>query len=171
MSTFFKTERLLVRNLSAEDLDELFDCRNNADCARYQHWQDTSRDALDRFIKAYGSCIFPSEQPEQHYAICRMDNRLIGDLSIFYNSSDPCIPLGYTISQRFWRQGYAYEVLTEVIKLLRQRFPGVDIVGLVEKENLPSIALLKKLHFTEEGYSDKIHSYIFVYPAVKEEVR
>lgn len=169
MKRFLKTDRLLVRNLSPEDLDELFDYRNNADCARYQHWQDTSREALRDFINTLGSCTFPSSEPEQHYAICLADNRLIGDLSVFYNADDPCITLGYTISCRFWRQGYAYEVLTEVIKVLEQHFPGVDIVALVEKENLPSIALLHKLQFTEEGYSDKIHSHIFVYSAKKEE--
>ena len=44
----------------------------------------------------------------------------------------------------------------------------MDIVGLVEKENLPSIALLKKLGFVEEAYSDKIHSYIFIRSPAKE---
>ena len=102
MQPFLKTNRLLLRNLSCEDLDILYDYRNNADCARYQHWTDTSREALRDFINTFGSCTFPSSEPEQH-------------------------------------------------------FPAMDIVGLVEKENLPSVALLKKLGFVEEAYSDKIH--------------
>ena len=168
MQPFLKTSRLLLRNLSCEDLDTLYDYRNNADCARYQHWTDASREALRDFINTFASCTFPSSEPEQHYAICLSDNQLIGDLSLFVNEADPCITLGYTISYRHWRQGYAFELLTAVIKAIEQHFPAMDIVGLVEKENLPSIALLKKLGFVEEAYSDKIHSYIFIRSPAKE---
>ena len=144
MATFLQTDRLILRNLSPDDLDTLYLYRNNADCARYQHWENTSR------------------EPEQHYAICLTDNQLVGDLSCFYNEHDPCFTLGYTISYQFQRQGYAFEMLSKVLCAIERQYPGMDIVGLVEKENIPSISLLKKLGFIEEGYSDKIKSYIFV---------
>ena len=53
-------------------------------------------------------------------------------------------------------------MLSKVFCAIEKQYPGMDIVGLVEKENVPSISLLKKLGFIEEGYSDKINSYIFV---------
>lgn len=106
--------------------------------------------------------LFSFKEPEQHYAICLTDNQLIGDLSCFYNKHDPCFTLGYTISYQFQRQGYAFEMLSKVLCVIEKQYPGMDIVGLVEKENIPSISLLKKLGFIEEGYSYKINSYIFV---------
>ncbi len=162
MATFLQTDRLILRNLSPDDLDALYLYRNNADCARYQHWENTSREYLKDFIQKFHQSVFLSKEPEQHYAICLTDNQLIGDLSCFYNEHDPCFTLGYTISYQFQRQGYAFEMLSKVLCVIEKQYPGMDIVGLVEKENIPSISLLKKLGFIEEGYSDKINSYIFV---------
>lgn len=162
MATFLQTDRLILRNLSSDDLDTLYLYRNNADCARYQHWENTSREYLKDFIQKFHQSVFLSKEPEQHYAICLTDNQLIGDLSCFYNEHDPCFTLGYTISYQFQRQGYAFEMLSKVLCAIEKQYPGMDIVGLVEKENIPSISLLKKLGFIEEGYSDKINSYIFV---------
>ena len=144
MATFLQTDRLILRNLSPDDLDTLYLYRNNADCARYQHWENTSREYLKDFIQKFHQCVFLSKEPEQHYAICLTDNQLIGDLSCFYNEHDPCFTLGYTISYQFQRQGYAFEMLSKVLCAIEKQYPGMDIVGLVEKENVPSISLLKK---------------------------
>lgn len=90
--------RLFLRNLIPEDLEVLYDYRNNEGCARYQHW----------------------------------------------------------------RQGYAYELLCALLPAIQKAYPQTDIVALVEKENVPSIALLQKCGFVEEGFSEKINSCIFV---------
>lgn len=170
MATFLQTDRLILRNLSPDDLDALYLYRNNADCARYQHWENTSKEYLKDFIQKFHQSVFLSKEPEQHYAICRAtgaaDGQLIGDLSYFYNGDDPCITLGYTISYRHWRQGYAFEMLSTLLPAIQKAYPQTDIVALVEKENVPSIALLQKCGFVEEGFSEKINSCIFVKPPV-----
>lgn len=145
---FLQTARLLLRNLSPTDLDALYDYRNNEGCARYQHWENTSKEYLREWIERYAQSAFLSKEPEQHYAICRAtgaaDGQIIGDLSYFYNEADPCITLGYTISYRHWRQGYAFEMLRALLPAIQNAYPQTDIVALVEKENVPSIALLQK---------------------------
>ena len=84
---FLQTARLLLRNLSPTDLDALYDYRNNEGCARYQHWENTSKEYLREWIERYAQSAFLSKEPEQHYAICRAtgaaDGQLIGDLSYF----------------------------------------------------------------------------------------
>ena len=142
------TPRLFLRNFIPEDLEVLYDYRNNEGCARYQHWENTSKEYLREWIERYAQSAFLSKEPEQHYAISLTQGQLIGDLSFFYNEADPCITLGYTISYR------------------QKAYPQTDIVALVEKENVPSIALLQKCGFVEEGFSEKINSCIFVKPPV-----
>lgn len=160
------TPRLFLRNLIPEDLEVLYDYRNNEGCARYQHWENTSKEYLREWIERYAQSAFLSKEPEQHYAICRAtgaaDGQIIGDLSYFYNEDDRCITLGYTISYRHWRQGYAYELLCALLPAIQNAYPQIDIVGLVEKENIPSISLLQKCGFAQEGFSQKANSYIFV---------
>ena len=65
MATFLQTDRLILRNLSPDDLDTLYLYRNNADCAQYQHWENTSREYLKDFIQKFHQSVFLSKEPEQ----------------------------------------------------------------------------------------------------------
>lgn len=152
-----------MRNLCPEDSDVLFYYRNDSRCYRYQRYEDTSKTYLDKFVKTYAHCMFLSTEKEQHYAVvCKANGKMIGDVSVFYNGTDNCFTLGITISPLYQKQGYAYEVLNEVVLQMQNRYPAVDVVALIEKENEGSIALFKKLGFIEECYADSIQSYIFV---------
>ena len=105
---FLQTARLLLRNLSPTDLDALYDYRNNEGCARYQHWENTSKEYLREWIERYAQSAFLSKEPEQHYAICRAtgaaDGQLIGDLSYFYNGDDPCRQLVKSSATANWKR-------------------------------------------------------------------
>ena len=158
-----KTTRLYLRNLAPADVDMLFDYRNDSRCSRYQRYDDTSKPYLQAFVQTYSHSDFLSREEEQHYAIvCHENDRLIGDLSVFFSEEDNCFTLGITIAPQFQMQGYAYELLREVTMQLQTRYPSVDLVALIEKDNAGSISLFKKLGFIEEGYADSIQSYVFV---------
>lgn len=90
---------------------------------------------------------------------------MVGDLSWFYNPSDRCITLGYTIARPYQRKGYAFEILSALIRRAREAFPALDLVALVEPENIPSIRLLEKLGFQQECWAEKIYSFIYSIPA------
>ena len=53
-------------------------------------------------------------------------------------------------------------MLTEVIRQIQLRYPGMDIVGLIEKENVKSIGLFEKLGFVQECYAESMGSYVYV---------
>ena len=104
----------------------------------------------------------------KHLAIASKDtNELIGDLKVFLN--DPTITLGYTISWKHHRKGYAYEMLSAVIEALHAEYPQREIICLVEPENIASVALLKKLGFLDLGYAEKISSQVYGLWPVDEE--
>ena len=157
-----QTTRLHLRNLSPTDVDALFDYRNDSQSNRYQRYDDTSKAYLQTFVQNYSHSLFLSTEEEQHYAIVRNETcQLIGDLSVFYSEDDNCFTLGITIAPLFQKQGYAYELLHEVIVQLQNRYPSVDLVALIERDNRESISLFKKLNFIEECYADSIRSYVF----------
>lgn len=157
-----KTKRLYLRNLCHTDTDILFNYRNDSRCNLYQRYEDTSKAYLQKFVQDYSHCTFLSKEEEQHYAIvCNATCEMIGDISVFFSEADNCFTLGITIAPLFQKQGYAYELLKEVIAQMQNHYPSVDIVALIEKENDNSISLFKKLNFTEECYADSIQSYVF----------
>ena len=88
--------------------------------------------------------------------------KMIGDVSVFFSEADNCFTLGITVAPLFQKQGYAYELLKELIKQMQDKYPSVDIVALIEKDNTASISLFKKLGFIEECFADSIQSYVFI---------
>ncbi len=158
-----QTKRLHLRNLCQADAEVMFAYRNDSDCNRYQRYENTSRAYLRQFVQDYGHSSFLSKEPQQHYAVAlNTASEIIGDMSVFFTEKDNCFTLGITIAPLFQKQGYAYELLSEAVAQMQNRYPFVDIVALIEKENEKSIALFKKLGFEEECYADSIQSYIFV---------
>lgn len=157
-----KTHRLKLRNLEKEDAEVIFQYRNDPNCSKYQRYDDTSISQIKSFIEIYSTSVFGEREEEQHFAVVRTeDNTLIGDLSVFFTEKDHCFTLGITISPKYQNNGYAYELLTEVIKSLHTRYPTTELVALIEKENKKSLNLFKKLGFIEECYSDKLESYVY----------
>ncbi len=157
------TKRLRLRNLCGGDVNTIFDYRNDVRCNRYQRYTDTTKEYLEGFVKEYSHSLFLSLEPEQHYAIVlNRGSEMIGDLSVFFTPSDNCFTLGITIAPLYQSNGYAYELLSNVTALLREKYPSADIVALIDKDNLASISLFKKLKFTEECYAESIKSLVYV---------
>ena len=155
-----KTNRLRLDNLRAEDVQTIVSYRNDPDCANYQRWEDVSEEAVTAFVKTFGTCVWLSKEAEQHYAI-RAGETLAGDLSYFYNEADRCVTLGITIAPEHQRKGYAREILSAAVEAVRERYPTLDIVALIDRDNEASIALFEALGFERECYAEKIESYVY----------
>lgn len=159
------TRRLYLRNLCPADAEVLHQYRSDPRCSRFQRYEDTGLSYLEDFVQRYARCAFPSRQEEQHYAFVRQeDGAMIGDLSVFYSEADRCYTLGITVAPGCHRQGYAGELLREVIARLRAADPGAELVALIERENTPSLALFRKLGFREECWAESIQSYVYTLP-------
>ena len=70
--------------------------------------------------------------------------------------------LGITIAPEYQRRGYAGEILSAVVEEVRDVYPALDIVALIDPENAASIALFEKLGFERECYAEKIQSFVYV---------
>lgn len=167
MAVFLKTKGLSLRNLEPEDAQALFAYRNDPRCAKYQRWEDTSMEAVRRLIDMAREDVFLSEKEEQHYAIYNKEG-LAGDLSYFYTEGDNCVTLGITIAPELQRRGCAFEMLKAVVHAVQERYPALDIVALIDRENTPSLALFEKLGFYRECYAESIGSYVYVIDGKRE---
>lgn len=157
-----ETARLLLRNLNAADGETIMAYRNDEQCSRYQRWEDTSREAVQQLIDAHAADCFLSTAEEQRYAICLQTGEIIGDLAFFFNPEDNCITLGVTIAPAHQRRGYACEMLRAVVSAAQGRFPTMDMVALIDRDNAASIRLFEKLGFAQECYAESIASYVYV---------
>lgn len=156
---FLETERLCLRNLRPEDAEILFEYRNHPLCAQYQRGQTRDLPGIRSLIERRSQDRLSPEAAALLGIARKEDGELIGEVVIMPDRD--VITLGYTLSWRYHRRGYAFELLQEVISRLHRERPDLGFLCYTEPENLPSIGLLKKLGFRELGYSVQQASRVF----------
>ena len=87
------------------------------------------------------------------------DSVLVCEIVVMPNEGT--ISLGYTFSYKVHRNGYAYEALSSLIEYLHKHYPQWDFICFTERENIPSMSLLKKLGYTNLGYLPSKNSQVF----------
>ena len=128
------TKRLHLRNVLQNDVDVIFDYRNNEICARYQRGQVKDYEGIVSLIERRRIVVMPK---------------------------DHTFSLGYTFSYKYHRQGYAFEALTVLTELLHKMAPEWEFISFTECENIASIELLKKLGYKNLGYVPSLDSQAF----------
>ena len=86
-------------------------------------------------------------------------DEMVGEIVVM--PSDGVVSLGYTVSYKHHRKGYAFEALTALIEWFHARWPEKEFICFTEPENEASMALLKKLGFRDMGYIETKTSQVF----------
>ena len=140
----FETQRCRIRPFEEGDIEAFMSYRNNLDWMRYQGFKGK------KYLEYKAVLLM---QPKFHQGVqlavvSRQTGELLGDLYLKLEKNACWI--GYTIAPQFARNGYAFEVVQELIRQLNHDGVRVFKAG-VEAENIASIALLKKLGFAQVG--------------------
>jgi [ribosomal protein S5]-alanine N-acetyltransferase len=156
----FKSSRLYVRYFKESDLKTIYKYRNDIRCFKYQTWSDRSLAELTSFIFELRNKKIGKDWIQ--LAIVRSEDDLhLGD--IYLSFDDSSISIGYTIDADYHRQGYAYEILVELLKYLKENHKQKSILAKVFIPNIASINLLHKLKFKRVGIIKKDDTFIFEY--------
>lgn len=157
--TFIETDRLLLRNVAAKDADIMYDYRNNEICARYQRGQTKDYEGIVALVERRKNDVMSVDAPFMVAVALKDTNEMVGEIVVMPN--DGTISLGYTFSYKHHQNGYAFESLTALINLLHEQYPEWDFISFTEPENIPSMALLKKLGYKDMGYIASMESQVF----------
>ena len=156
---FLETERLVLRQLKQADAVIMHDYRNNEICSRYQRGQTKSLEGITTLITNHRFCQLSEENNCIIAVALKESDEMVGEIVVMPN--DGCFSLGYTFSYKHHRKGYAYEALSHLIDMLHSSYPDMEFICFTEPDNKASIALLKKLGYTDYGYVEKIASNVF----------
>ena len=143
----FETERCRVRPFEENDIAAFMSYRNNLDWMQYQGFKGK------KYLE-YKAALLQKPKFKEGVQLAVVDKQtgeLIGDL--YFRLEKNAGWIGYTIAPQFARQGFAIEVVTQLLLELRQA--GLTQVKAgVEEQNIASIQLLKKLGFEQIGVDD-----------------
>ena len=144
MKITLETNRLILRPFELSDAEQMFsNWASDPEVTKYLTWNyhesiETTKMILNMWLEEYN-------KPERiNFGIVLKDkNELIGGIDVCgYIDSIPVI--GYTLSRKYWNQGFMTEASLEVIKLLKSLgYHKIKIDAVVE--NIGSNKVIQKL--------------------------
>ena len=148
------TERLRLREFVLDDCEAVHRYASDPEVTQYMDWGPNDLKATEVFLTEARRSA--SRDPRTRYAlaIIRQDlDELIGSVELQITSQeDGRGVLGYVLGRGSWRQGYATEVAT---RMLRHGFVELglrSITATCDPDNPASAAVLRKIGMHQEGY-------------------
>jgi len=154
MKLRLETERLILRQFTAADLETFFAYRNDPDVARYQGWEyPYPHEKAVEFIRAMSLAVPEHSSWLQIALELKSTGQLIGDVAFFIKREDERqAMIGYSLARPFWGNGYAFESVSRLLLFLFDDLQLHRVSAECDVENAPSWKLLEKLGFRREAH-------------------
>lgn len=145
-----ETERLVLRQISIADAEDIFLLRTNPEAMKY-----INRPALqsnDDVIELINKMTNTAERINWGITL-KNQNKIIG--TIGYHKIDKenyRAEIGYMLSPEYWNTGLMSEAITKVIEYGFNAMNLHSIEAVINPENTVSRKILRKFNFIKEGY-------------------
>lgn len=148
----FETERILLRKLDMDDLEEYFNFASDPLVSERTLWdRHKSTEDTRVFLEKVKQSV--EEKSAYRWAIIyKPDQKLIGRVGFVYlDEIHSCTEIGYALSSRYWGKGLATEALQQVIKYGFCHMKINRIEGKCNVDNRSSARVMKKVGMQQEG--------------------
>lgn len=148
INVIFETERLYVRQLLPIDVDTIYEYRNNKEINYYQTYDCFSKKEIAHMIENNKEKNLLSDIA-LFSIVLKENNKMIGELFISNKRKDDKYFVGFTINKPFQRNGYAYEIISDLLVNVESLQNNTNFVCTVYDKNIASLNLIKKLEFKQ----------------------
>ncbi len=147
--TVASTNRLIIREMTLDDLEELYELYSDSAITRFLEPLYENREEEIEFTRAYIKNMYGFYGYGMWALIHKDTGRLIGRAGLNNRELDKeiQIELGYMIGVPYQRQGYAYEACSEILKFAVDKLECYRVNCFVDRENEASIVLVNKMGF------------------------
>lgn len=149
-----RTERLLLRPLTAHDADALLAYRSRPDVCRYVPFEPMTREVIKERISSQWT---RSELTDEGQAltlgvVVAETDELVGDVVLFWHSRlHAGGELGYVVNPDFGGRGFATEAARAVLRLGFEELGLHRLVARVDERNDASARLARRLGMRQEA--------------------
>jgi [ribosomal protein S5]-alanine N-acetyltransferase len=152
MFPILETDRLKLVELGYQHVQSLFEILSIEEVMRYYGSDSfTTPNEAMKLIEIFQK-NYKEKRGIRWGIVLKENKKLIGSLGL--NSlllKNKRAEIGYEIHPNYWRNGYTTEAIKKVLRFSFHELALNRIGAVVYPENEPSLRLLKKLSFTEEG--------------------
>jgi len=147
-----ETERLYLRKLNADDIDDIFRYASDDEVSRYLIWKThKTKEDTKLFIDAT-LASYAAGEPGTWGIQLKSPECIIGTIGLHaWKMESSCIDIGYVIGKEYWNKGITTEALKAVIGFV---FENTDINRIQAQhffDNAPSGRVMEKCGMQFEG--------------------
>lgn len=138
-------QRVVLRRLSTADLAHFQAYRQDEEVGRYQAWTSEPDHQALTFLEEMSSApLFAPGKWIQLGIADRDSNRLIGDVGVCVDPGEGKAEIGFSLRAQSQGDGLGTEAITEAIGLLFEHTAVLQVVGITDARNIPSVRLLER---------------------------
>ncbi|PLR76245.1 GNAT family N-acetyltransferase [Bacillus sp. V3-13] len=171
-----ETERLVLRKLTLEDLEDIHSYGSDEEVSKYVTW-DTHRSLADtREFLDFVLQQYENKKVAPWGIEYKENKRLIGTIDfVWWKPAHNSAEIGYVLAPQYWGKGIATEAAITIIQF---GFTNMDLVRIQARcfvENKASARVMEKAGMSFEGVLRKSmlvkgrHQDIMMYSVLKEE--
>ncbi|WP_102262935.1 GNAT family N-acetyltransferase [Mesobacillus jeotgali] len=171
-----ETERLVLREISLEDIDDIHIYASNPEVSKYVFWgAHETRAATEEYVKMI-LALYEEGKIAPWGIHFKDDNKLIGTVDfVSWQPQHKTAEIGYALSMDYWGRGIATEAVKELIKFGMSEMELVRIQAKALVANKGSERVMEKAGMNFEGILRKFifmkgaHYDVKMYSIIKED--
>lgn len=170
------TERLLLRKITMEDLDDMYAYASNDEVSKYVTWE-THRNITDTkdFIE-YVINRYENNQIAPWGIEHKETKKMIGSIDfVHWLPNHKVAEIGYVLSQEYWGKALMTEAAKALITFGFEKMDVIRIEARCVTDNLRSERVMQKVGMSFEGilrksmFTKGVHRDMKIYSILKEE--
>lgn len=147
-----ETERLLIREFVAEDMEAVHEYASDPLVARYMIWGPNSEEESRNYISL--TMEWQNGEPRRDFelaVVLKANHQLIGGCGI--HVGEPAQgEIGYCFNPLFWRQGYTSEAAGALLAFGFEELELHRIFATCRPDNIGSARVMQKIGMQYEGH-------------------
>ncbi|MFB6318623.1 GNAT family N-acetyltransferase [Saccharicrinis sp. FJH54] len=148
-----ESQRLLLRPVTPDDKEDLFEYRRDKETNKYQGWIPETIGDVENFIGRLSTQINVPQSWFQFAIIEKTSSKIVGDLGIhFMDVENKQAEIGCTLHKNFHNRGYATESVNLVIDYLFNDLNKHRIITSIDPDNINSVRLVERIGFRKEAH-------------------
>ena len=154
-----ETERLLIQRLRYEDAEEIFySYATKPEATKYLSWQTHQTIEDTRSFLRYAVEGWTWGTDYSFSVRLKGTNQFIGSFGVINDKGK--VQFGYVITPSKWGNGYATEVVTRMMDILREQENVFRIGTFVDSENVGSQKVLRRAGLVPEAILVKWYCFV-----------
>lgn len=144
--TALETKRCILREMTEDDVDDLYEIYRDASITKYTENLYADRDEEVAYIRDYIKNVYYMCGLGMWLIVEKETGKIIGRAGLAWREGYDTAEIGFVVARGYQRKGYAYEVCSAIIELCKEN-EMEQLRVIYHADNMASHNLCKKLGF------------------------